>query len=111
MEGVIGMATDDMLHGGGDQHWSNIQHIATEYKLGKNQKGSGRFTGKDIRKEADGWMVRWAPFLRSRFGTKANGRTAYQDAFDTSYTGEVLPFGEMAIDKQDRGRAREAEAT
>ena len=54
LEGIIGLATDDMLHGGGAQHWSNIQQIATEYKLGKNQKGSGRFTGKDIRKEADG---------------------------------------------------------
>ena len=43
------------------------------------------------------WMVRWAAFVRSRFGIKANGRTAYQDAFDTNYSGEVLPFGETAM--------------
>ncbi|CAE7201682.1 RE1 [Symbiodinium sp. CCMP2592] len=43
------------------------------------------------------WMVRWASFIRSRFGVKANGRTAYQDAFDTTFTGDILPFGETAM--------------
>ncbi|OLQ03440.1 Retrovirus-related Pol polyprotein from transposon TNT 1-94 [Symbiodinium microadriaticum] len=43
------------------------------------------------------WLVRWAAFVRSRFGLKSNSRTAYQDAFDTAYTGEVLPFGENAM--------------
>ena len=56
------------------------------------------------------WMVRWAAFLRSRFGAKANGRTAYQDAFETSYVSEILPFGETAINQQDRGRAGKAQA-
>ncbi|CAE7497148.1 RE1 [Symbiodinium sp. CCMP2592] len=39
LEGVIGLATNDMLHGGDQRHWDNIEKIATEYKLGKNQKG------------------------------------------------------------------------
>ena len=43
LEGIIGLATDDMIHGGSDQHWEIIDLIATEYKLGKNQTGSGRF--------------------------------------------------------------------
>ena len=38
------------------------------------------------------WMVRWAAFVRSRFGLKSNSRTAY-----TAYTGEILPFGETAM--------------
>ena len=43
------------------------------------------------------WMVRWAAFVRSRFGLKSNSRTAYQDAFDTACTIEILPFGETAM--------------
>ena len=41
-------------------------------------------------------MVRWVASLRNCFDTKANGRTSkgYQDAFDTSYMGEVPFFGE-----------------
>ena len=54
LRGIIGVATDDLLHGGDQQHWENIADIAREYKLGKNQKGCGRFTGKDVRKEEDG---------------------------------------------------------
>ena len=54
LRGIIGLATDDMLHGGDEHHWQLIERIAKEYKLGKNQQGQGRFTGKDIRMEEDG---------------------------------------------------------
>ena len=57
LEGIIGLATDDMLHGGTQRHWENIQKIAEEYKLGKNQKGTGRFTGKDISLQPDGSII------------------------------------------------------
>ena len=50
------------------------------------------------------WMVRWASFIRSRFGVKANGRTAYQDAFDTAFTGDILPFGETAMFRMPASR-------
>ena len=53
LEGVIGVATDDLLHGGNERHWANIASVAAEYKLGKNQRGTGRFT-KDIELQADG---------------------------------------------------------
>ena len=43
-----------MIHGGSEEHWRIIETIAKEYKLGKNQTGSGRFTGKDVRLEEDG---------------------------------------------------------
>ena len=37
-----------------DAAWKNIQKIADEYTLGKNQRGKGRFTGKDIELQLDG---------------------------------------------------------
>ena len=57
LEGIIGVATDDLLHGGTERHWSNIATIAQEYKLGKNQQGAGRFTGKDIALQDDGSIL------------------------------------------------------
>ncbi|CAE7350468.1 RE1 [Symbiodinium sp. CCMP2456] len=54
LKGVIGVATDDLLHGGDKDHWENIEKIARDYKLGKNQTNEGRFTGKDFKKQADG---------------------------------------------------------
>ena len=54
LRGIIGVATDDLLHGGDSEHWAVIDKIAQEYKLGKNQVGFGRFTGKDIKLEEDG---------------------------------------------------------
>ena len=57
LEGIIGVATDDLFHGGGPRHWQTINRIAEEYKLGKNQSGHGRFTGKDIRLQDDGSIM------------------------------------------------------
>ena len=52
--GILGVATDDVFHGGNEQHWKIIEQISKDYKLGKNQRGSGRFTGKDIVHNEDG---------------------------------------------------------
>ena len=54
LKGIIGIATDDLLHGGDADHWEAIGKIAAEYKLGKNQKFFGRFTGKDVKLQEDG---------------------------------------------------------
>eukprot|EP00435_Cladocopium_sp_Y103_P027470 s353_g6.t1 len=54
------------------------------------------------------WLVRWCSFLRSRFAVKANQRTAYQDAFDTSYTSQILPFAETVLFKVPISKARRA---
>ena len=54
LEGIMGVATDDLVHGGSERHWAAVAQIAKEYKLGKNQTGEGRFTGKRVKLEADG---------------------------------------------------------
>ena len=54
IEGIIGMATDDLLHGGGRRHWEKMQWIEDNYKLGKFSHGDGRFVGKEIQCMSDG---------------------------------------------------------
>ena len=54
LQGIVGVATDDLLHGGSPAHWANIERIAKEYLLDKNQQGAGRFCGKDIALQPDG---------------------------------------------------------
>ena len=54
LEGIMGVATDDLVHGGSERHWAAVAQIAKEYKLGKNQTGEGRFTGKQVKLETDG---------------------------------------------------------
>ena len=39
--GVIAVATDDLLHGGDDEHLRCMQEIQKRYKLGKYQFGQG----------------------------------------------------------------------
>ena len=52
------------------------------------------------------WLVRWCSFIRSRFSVKGNQRTAYQDAFDTAYTSQLVPFGETVLFKIPMSKAR-----
>ena len=52
--GIIALATDDMLHGGGELHWSNMEILRSKYKMGKFATGGGRFVGKEIAKNPDG---------------------------------------------------------
>ena len=54
IEGIVGVATDDLLHGGGNKHWSNMRWIQQHYKLGKFTQGDGRFVGKEIQCLKDG---------------------------------------------------------
>ena len=54
IEGIIGLATDDMIHGGGDRHWKNMEWFKQNYKMGKYTTGSGKFTGKNIIPNSDG---------------------------------------------------------
>ena len=49
LKGIIGAATDDLLHGGDEEHWNKMKVIQTRYKLGKFGKGDGRFSGKEIK--------------------------------------------------------------
>ena len=52
--GVIAVATDDLLHGGDEEHLQQMSKIQKKYKLGKYQFGQGRFTGKNFTMQADG---------------------------------------------------------
>jgi len=49
LRGVIIVATDDLLHGGDEQHWARMEWLNQHYKLGKFSRGDGRFMGKEIK--------------------------------------------------------------
>ena len=57
IEGIIGLATDDMIHGGNDRHWKNMNWLRQSYQMGKFTTGSGMFTGKQIEVNNDGSMT------------------------------------------------------
>ena len=52
--GALALATDDMLHGGGERHLSNMGWLKSRYKMGKFQFGQGKFTGKTFTQQLDG---------------------------------------------------------
>ena len=43
------------------------------------------------------WLVRHASWVDARFRLKTNGATPHQDAYDSTYTSEHLPFGELVL--------------
>ena len=50
-------------------------------------------------------MAMVAAWTRSRFGVKANRRTAYEDAFGHSYSSALVPFGEVVLFKMPSSAA------
>ena len=42
-------------------------------------------------------LIRDAGWLDARFRVKTNGATPYQDAYDSTYSSELLPFGELVL--------------
>ncbi|CAE7252114.1 RE1 [Symbiodinium sp. CCMP2592] len=90
LEGIIGVATDDLLHGGNERHWKNIETIAKEYKLGKNQKGFGRFTGKDIAYQSDGSITMNQKFyVEDKVQTIPLDRKRKQQRYSKCSTSEI----------------------
>lgn len=57
LDGVIGTATDDMIHGGGQYHTAKMAAVQQKYKLGNFQHDEGKFCGKDIRMKKDGSIL------------------------------------------------------
>ena len=54
LRGIIGLATDDMIHGGDEEHQRKMSEIQKKYKLGKFQFDQGKFTGKEFQSNSDG---------------------------------------------------------
>ena len=57
LDGVIAVATDDLLHGGGEEHKRLMNKLNEKYKLGKFSYGSGRFVGKQFTPQEDGSIL------------------------------------------------------
>ena len=55
--GVIAVATDDLLHGGDEEHLRCMEIIQKKYKLGKYQFDQGKFTGKQFTTMPDGSIL------------------------------------------------------
>ena len=57
LEGIISLATDDMIHGGTARHDQFMETLRSSYKMGKFQHDSGKFTGKDFKMLPDGSIM------------------------------------------------------
>ena len=57
IHGIIGLATDDMIHGGTKKHWMKMEWLKKNYQMGKYTTGNGKFTGKNIVQRPDGSIV------------------------------------------------------
>lgn len=53
LEGLILLATDDLINGGTDQHWALMEVLKSKYKFGKWDYDKGRFCGKDLQQHPD----------------------------------------------------------
>ena len=54
LDGIIMVATDDLVSGGGQRHQQLMEQLRSKYKFGKWEYDSGRFCGKDIQQRKDG---------------------------------------------------------
>ena len=54
LQGVIMLATDDLISGGTQEHWSRMNQLKEKYRFGKWDFDKGRFCGKDISRQKDG---------------------------------------------------------
>eukprot|EP00435_Cladocopium_sp_Y103_P067523 s922_g30.t1 len=54
VNGIIGLATDDMIHGGDKNHWTRMDWLKKNYQMGKYTTGNGKFTGKNIVQNKNG---------------------------------------------------------
>ena len=43
------------------------------------------------------WLIRHAGWVDARYRVKTSGATPYQDAYDSTYSCERLPFGELVL--------------
>ena len=48
------------------------------------------------------WLMRHSAWLLARYHVKASGRTCFNEAFDTHYSSEILPFAETVLFREPR---------
>ena len=82
LEGIISLATDDMIHGGTDNHWKHMEWLRSQYRMGKYTQGSGKFTGKMVEQEKDGSiLLHQKPYIEDKINlipvTRARKRQRY----------------------------------
>eukprot|EP00435_Cladocopium_sp_Y103_P020687 s58_g5.t1 len=53
LDGIIMVATDDLVSGGNERHLQLMEQLRSRYKFGKWEFDSGRFCGKDIHQRKD----------------------------------------------------------
>jgi hypothetical protein len=53
VDGLVAVATDDILHGGVQTHQDRMESLRTKYKMGKFVFGEGTFLGKQIQQLPD----------------------------------------------------------
>ena len=66
LQGIISVATDDLLHGGDETHWRKMEWLNKNYKLGKFTSGDGRFVGKEIKCKTDGSFLVHQPLFAQK---------------------------------------------
>eukprot|EP00435_Cladocopium_sp_Y103_P035529 s1685_g9.t1 len=54
LDGIIMVATDDLVSGGNARHHTLMEQLRSQYKFGKWEYDSGRFCGKDLQQHKDG---------------------------------------------------------
>ena len=53
-----------------------------------------------------GWLARHAAWLVARYLVKINNKTAYSEAFNAEYRGEIAPWGEAILFRRPRPEHR-----
>ena len=53
LEGIIMVATDDLISGGNERHQALMETMKQRYKFGKWEYDQGRFCGKDLKQQSD----------------------------------------------------------
>ena len=81
LKGVISVATDDLLHGGDDEHWKKMQWLNENYKLGKFTQGDGRFVGKEIHCRPDGSLLVNQPLFAKKIQPVLLTKTRKQEKY------------------------------
>jgi hypothetical protein len=57
------------------------------------------------------WLTRYAGWATSVYRVRADGVTSYKPAFGVNFTGEILPFGEIALFEVPESHTRQVSST